>query len=182
MNFCWRKKNPILNIDLLVSQVFDQYFSSHCHYSANVNKEEKDFLQPLLLSHQNNNREEVDLYHHQLQGESKKINKKERRLPSSSSSTDTKNHFSLSRQKPPPQPVVKLTTDLVARVSVEEFLETNPTVDQFLRFQKCKMLINQISKHQQQQDLYLDQADSDCPSGPSTTAENKVFQYKSLHC
>lgn len=71
-----------------------------------------------------------------------------------------------------------MTTDLVARVSVEEFLETNPSVDQFLKFQKCKLLIDQISKHQQQQDLYLDQADSDCPAAPSSSSELASFQYK----
>jgi hypothetical protein len=166
------------------SLVFDQYFSSHQYANAvSAAAANKNVLNSLVVGgcpssnnlFEGNSQEEEDLYQ-QLQGESKKISKKKgsRRLSSSSSTTTTKNHFPSRRQKPP-QPV-KLTTDLVARVSVEEFLETNPSVDQFLKFQKCKLLIDQISKHQQQQDLYLDQADSDCPATPSTTAEN--FQYK----
>jgi hypothetical protein len=161
------------------SLVFDQYFSSHSHHYTNAatantsnlfekSQEEEEEDLP-LLSQTNNlgNSREVGLYH-QLQGESKKINKKGRRLPSSA----PKN---ISQYQ---KPLIKLTTDLVARVSVEEFLETNPSVDQFLKFQKCKLLIDQISKHQQQQDLYLDQADSDCPAAPSSSSELASFQYK----
>jgi hypothetical protein len=162
------------------SLVFDQYFSSHQDANAATSANKNALMDSLGGSPSNNlcegkSQEEEDLYQQQLQGESKKINKKgrRRRLPSlSSTTTDTKNHFPSRRQKPP-QPV-KLTTDLVSRVCVEEFLETNPSVDQFLKFQKCKLLIDQISKHQQQQDLYLDQADSDCPSAPSS----EDFQYK----
>jgi hypothetical protein len=160
------------------SLVFDQYFSSH--YTVNAAAANTNVLMDSLGGCPSNNlfegnsQEEEDLYQ-QLQEGSKKISKKGSRVSPLTTSDTTKNHFSLSRQKPP-QPVGKLTTDLVARVSVEEFLETNPSVDQFLKFQKCKLLIDQISKHQQQQDLYLDQADSDCPA-PSTTAENQLSQF-----
>jgi hypothetical protein len=174
------------------SLVFDQYFSSHQY--ANAAAANKNIPNSLVvggcssnknLFEGNSQEEEEDLYQQKLQGESKKIGKKgSRRLcPSSTSSTTTiKNHFPQHRQKPSrPTPAIKLTTDLVARVSVEEFLETNPSVDQFLKFQKCKLLIDQISKRQQQQDLYLDQADSDCPPPQSSTEVNnshQLFKYK----
>jgi mitochondrial fission protein ELM1 len=134
MNFCWRKKNPILNIDLLVSSLINIFLLISMRTRTRGmrttqvilknHKRKKKTLYSCRCCPTKNNRGEDDLHHyHQLQGESKKINKK-RLLPSSET---TKNHFPSRRQKPP-QPV-KLSTDLVARVSVEkEFLETNPSV------------------------------------------------------